>query len=286
MLRFVKQVACQFRQKTRRRTISHCDPCSCDCEFAKVMPRIRKGINPAQDGLCWHSCTPTTPKKQTNQIDSAYSIDTYVWNCMNGSHRLLPLANHDRVFYLPDSDRVTTRFFNIRRRIIFAICRQDPKYQHALQERDRAVEIVRAALHSTPNVIRTWVQHFDHKFDSWRKKTLNILSQRWFVLMISPVTSLLDEYLKMRHLLFLEQIHGRLSLKKMPTFHFSLGKRQTNFPHAGIPGTADRLPKVLCWFARFEIWRRGTMAILHPNLCIWDRDTVNRQIESDRLVGR
>jgi hypothetical protein len=71
--------------------------------------------------------------------------------------------------------------------------------------------------------------------------------------MISPVTSLLDEYLKMRHLLFLEQIHGRLSLKKMPTFHFSLGKRQTNFPHAGIPGTADRLPKVLCWFARFEI---------------------------------
>lgn len=42
---------------------------------------------------------------------------------------------------------------------------QDPKYQHALQERDRAVEIVRAALHITPNVIRTWVQHFDHKFE-------------------------------------------------------------------------------------------------------------------------
>jgi len=69
--------------------------------------------------------------------------------------------------------------------------------------------------------------------------------------MISPVTSLLDEHLKMRHLLSLEQIHGRLSLKKMPTFHFSLGKRQTS--HTGIPGTADRLPKVLCWFARFEI---------------------------------
>lgn len=42
---------------------------------------------------------------------------------------------------------------------------QDPKYQHALQERDRAVEIVRAALRITPNVIRTWVQHFDHKFE-------------------------------------------------------------------------------------------------------------------------
>lgn len=42
--------------------------------------------------------------------------------------------------------------------------RQDPKYQHALAEKDRAVEIVSAALHNTGNIIRTWVQHFDQKF--------------------------------------------------------------------------------------------------------------------------
>ena len=46
---------------------------------------------------------------------------------------------------------------------------QDPKFLHALQEREKAVEIVKEALHNTGNVLRTWVQHFDRKFVSWLK---------------------------------------------------------------------------------------------------------------------
>lgn len=42
---------------------------------------------------------------------------------------------------------------------------QDPKYQNALKERDRAVETVKFALQRTGNIIRTWVEHFDRKFE-------------------------------------------------------------------------------------------------------------------------
>jgi len=42
---------------------------------------------------------------------------------------------------------------------------KDPKFLHALQEREKAVEIVKEALHNTGNVLRTWVQHFDRKFE-------------------------------------------------------------------------------------------------------------------------
>eukprot|EP00438_Fugacium_kawagutii_P018562 Skav215124 [mRNA] locus=scaffold1893:383804:399735:- [translate_table: standard] len=56
---------------------------------------------------------------------------------------------------------------------------QDPKYQHALQERDRAVEIVSAALHSTGNIIRTWVQHFDQKFVPGRNQERQIDCQKF-----------------------------------------------------------------------------------------------------------
>lgn len=45
---------------------------------------------------------------------------------------------------------------------------QDPKYQNALKERDRAVETVKFALQRTGNIIRTWVEHFDRKFDAWQ----------------------------------------------------------------------------------------------------------------------
>eukprot|EP00434_Breviolum_minutum_P037664 symbB.v1.2.033405.t1/scaffold4146.1/size43890/3 len=41
---------------------------------------------------------------------------------------------------------------------------KDPKFLHALQEREKAVEIMKEALHNTGNVLRTWVQHFDRKF--------------------------------------------------------------------------------------------------------------------------
>lgn len=43
---------------------------------------------------------------------------------------------------------------------------QDPKYQNALKERDRAMGVVRQALQATGNVIRTWVEHFDRNYDA------------------------------------------------------------------------------------------------------------------------
>ena len=42
----------------------------------------------------------------------------------------------------------------------------DPKYQHALKEREKAMQLVREALQATGNVIRTWVEHFDRNYDA------------------------------------------------------------------------------------------------------------------------
>lgn len=41
----------------------------------------------------------------------------------------------------------------------------DPKHQHALKERDKALETLKSLLESEGNILRAWVQYFDRHYE-------------------------------------------------------------------------------------------------------------------------